>query len=62
MLLEDSKATLEECVVHRNARGGILLAKDASDPELRGANRIEDELFREGQVGGRTRVAPVRRH
>ena len=62
MLLEDSKATLEECVVHRNARGGILLAKDASDPELRGANRIEDELFREGQEGNRTKVTPVRRH
>ena len=62
MLLEESKVTLEECVVHHNARGGILLAKDASDPELRGANRIEDDLFREGAAGTRIKVAPVRRH
>ncbi len=62
LLLEDSRATLEECVVHRNARGGILLAKDASDPELRGANRIEDELLREGAGGSAVKVAPVRRH
>jgi hypothetical protein len=47
-------------VVHRNARGGILLAKDASDPELRGANRIEDDLFRLGPEGSRTKLAQVR--
>lgn len=62
LLLEDSKASLEECVVHRNARGGILLAKDASDPELLGANRIEDDLLREGPGGGHVKVAPLKHH
>jgi len=37
---------LEECVVHRNARGGLLLTKPAADPILRGQNKIEDELVR----------------
>ncbi len=60
LLLGDSKATLEECVVHRNARGGILLAREAADPELRGDNRIEDDLFRITQDGTRTKVAPLR--
>jgi hypothetical protein len=46
MLFQDAEATLEECVIHRNARGGILLAKDGADPILRGGNRIEDDLVR----------------
>ena len=61
LLLEDSRATLEECVVHRNARGGILLSKDAQDPELRGGNRIEDDLLREDGSGSLIKVTPVRR-
>lgn len=61
LLFEDGEATLEECVVHRNARGGILLAKDASDPVLRGGNRIEDEMLREGLEGGLVKLAPVQK-
>lgn len=62
MLFEEADVTLEECVVHRNARGGILLAKDASDPMLRGANTIEDGLFRVGAQGEMVRVAPLGQH
>ncbi|OIQ63259.1 hypothetical protein GALL_551990 [mine drainage metagenome] len=59
LLLEDSQATLEECVVHRNARGGILLARDASDPILRGANRIDDGFLRMDATGSPVKVAPL---
>ena len=62
LLLEESRATLEECVVHRNARGGILLARDASDPEFRGNNRMEDPLFRMTPEGTAAKVAPIRKH
>jgi len=47
--------------VHRNARGGILLAKDASDPVLRGGNRIQDDLLRSTDQGAPIRVAPIKR-
>ena len=61
LLFEDAEVTLEECVVHRNARGGILLAKDASDPILRGGgNRIQDTLLRASADGGVVKVAPVK--
>jgi hypothetical protein len=59
LLLEDSQVTLEECVVHRNARGGILLAKEAADPILRGGNRIEDGFLRVDGGGNLVRVAPI---
>jgi hypothetical protein len=60
LLFEDAEVTLEECVVHRNARGGILLAKDASDPILRGGNKIQDSLLRSSGDGGVMKVAPVK--
>jgi hypothetical protein len=59
LLLEDSQATLEECVIHRNARGGILLAKDAADPIMRGANRIEDGFHRVDASGQLVKMAPL---
>jgi hypothetical protein len=62
LLFEDAELTLEECVVHRNARGGILLSKDASDPILRGRNQIEDDLLRSNAQGGVIKLAPVKRH
>jgi len=61
LLFEDAEATLEECVVHRNARGGILLAKDAMDPQLRGENQIQDQLVRMTDQGP-VKVAPVKKH
>ena len=38
---------------------GILLAKDAADPILRGGNRIEDGLQRVDGGGNLVRVAPL---
>ena len=59
LLLDDSQVTLEECVVHRNARGGILLAREAADPILRGGNRIEDGFQRVDGQGQVARVTPL---
>jgi hypothetical protein len=61
LLFEDAELTLEECVVHRNARGGILLSKDASDPILRGGNQIEDDMLRTNSQSGLTKLAAVKK-
>ena len=59
LLMEDSDVTLEECVVRRNARGGVLLAKDAADPVMRGGNRIEDGFLRVDGGGNLVKVTPI---
>ena len=50
---------LVRCDLHDGRDTGILLAKDASDPILRGGNRIQDALLR-SSPGGVVKVAPVR--
>jgi len=51
-LMDGGEATLEECVVHRNAKGGIWMAKDAPEPVLRGANRLPDPMVRAAGKAG----------